>query len=321
MRKQCIEKFHTDEANNPFTYDDTMSFDENMLIYRGNLTEFERNQFDSNRQSKYWLTYTICIIYGIIAFIILILGMFSNWGKRVLFNELYIFVSTYIIGTIIIIIYLTYKVYTFGFPSLNKEIGYDASYCPDYWDSSITDYDKYDIQGEDGTKKKYFGKSFNKSDFNLKCNIKKNTGVYTSNKLFTNSQNDDTVPTFIKGKGNNPSNIHIELEPSSTGDTGLNLETDYKEFRKHAATMSGYKIGDDDVMTANNDNVVRKNTTSTYADGNEKNIPLQCDTVWPIYLANKDFKYAQDNGISDYNKFRCAYSKACNVPWTEAGCS
>ena len=85
--------------------------------------------------------------------------------------------------------------------------------------------------------------------------------------------------------------------------------------------MSGYKIGDDDVMTANNDNVVRKNTTSTYADGNEKNIPLQCDTVWPIYLANKDFKYAQDNGISDYNKFRCAYSKACNVPWTEAGCS
>jgi hypothetical protein len=48
------------------------------------------------------------------------------------------------------------------------------------------------------------------------------------------------------------------------------------------------------------------------ANTSSKNIPLVCDTVYPMFLA-----YNEDN---DSNDLRCAYSKACQVPWSDMHC-
>jgi len=333
MVKRHIEKFHSDKATDDFKYDDSKTFDENMADYRSRLTDYDKKKFDMKRQSKYWLTFSICLLYGGLAILILLLGSFTNWGNNLLFNELYTFVVTFIIGTIFIIFYLTYKVYSFDFPILDKEIGYDSPYCPDYWNSSFTfkntvngtDHDEMDPV--DGAKKNYFGDKYNKSQFNMKCHIKPNTGVYTSTDLYNQLRSEKN---YKKSAGNtypHESKLMVELDDKTTPNfinrTGLNTETnEYNEFRKAAAKMSGYTYnihsGGDEELIKNNSFALRDPNGNYYESPSK--IPLKCDTVYPLYLAKKDFDYAHKNKIDNYNKFRCAYSKTCGIPWTEAGC-
>lgn len=332
MRRRHIEKFHSDEATGNFDYDDSKTFDENMLIYRSLLPDHDKKKFDAKRQSKYWLTFSICLLYGGLAIIILLLGSFTNWGNRLLFNELYMFVITFIIGTIIIILYLTYKVYSFDFPMLDKEMGYDTPYCPDYWNSSFTftntengtDHDELDAEGK---KKNYFGDKYNKSQFNLKCHIRPNSGIYTSTDLYNQLR---TEKNYKQPNGNaypHNSKLMVELEdknsPNFLNKTGLNTETtEYNEFRKAAAKMSGYTYNihsnGEEELIKNNSFALRDPNGNHYT--NPEKIPLKCDTVYPLYLAKKDFDFAKQNKTDNYNKFRCAYSKTCGIPWTEAGC-
>ena len=48
---------------------------------------------------------------------------------------------------------------------------------------------------------------------------------------------------------------------------------------------------------------------------NSSNIPLTCSAVYPSFLASKEGKYAENNTL------RCAYSKICNIPWSDLHCN
>jgi hypothetical protein len=56
----------------------------------------------------------------------------------------------------------------------------------------------------------------------------------------------------------------------------------------------------------------------TEADSYTKNIPLVCDSFYPLYMS-----YADNNTSSNLNKnaLRCTYSKLCGVPWSDMQCS
>lgn len=329
MTKGPKESFTTDcnITSNAFTYDDKESFDENMLRYRSYLSDFEKENFDSTRQSKYWWTFGTCILYGSLALLLLLFGSLTTYGNYLLFNELYIFIITYIIGTILIIIILIYKVYSFDFPDTNKKVGSDSLYCPDYWDSSIINpisTGKHNKKvGEEYLK--YFGKKNANSDFNLECSLKEDSGIYNSNSLIGNYHLNQKYG--YKQSISDNSKIYVELESGNSGKTGLSLNNgDYEEFRKIAASMAGYTydittVGEPGTLTRNNDNAI-KNSQGQYFDaGNANSIPLVCDKVYPLYMAKKDFDYSNSKGLTNYNKFRCAYSKTCGIPWTEVGCS
>lgn len=329
MNKGSIESFSTDckKTSTGFTYDDKESFDENMLRYRSYLSDFEKENFDSTRQSKYWWTFVTCILYGSLALLLLLFGSLTTYGNYLLFNELYIFIITYIIGTILIIIILIYKVYSFDFPDTNKKVGSDSLYCPDYWDSSIINpisTGKHNKKvGEEYLK--YFGKKNANSDFNLECSLKEDSGIYNSNSLIGNYHLNQKYG--YKQSISDNSKIYVELESGNSGKTGLSLNNgDYEEFRKIAASMAGYTydittVGEPGTLTRNNDNAI-KNSQGQYFDaGNTNTIPLVCDKVYPLYMAKKDFEYSNSKGLTNYNKFRCAYSKTCGIPWTEVGCS
>lgn len=45
------------------------------------------------------------------------------------------------------------------------------------------------------------------------------------------------------------------------------------------------------------------------------NIPLTCSAVYPSFLASKEDKYSENNTL------RCAYSKICNIPWSDLHCN
>ena len=329
MKIGSREPFTTDcnKTSTGFTYDDKLSFDENMLHYRSYLSDFEKNNFDSTRQSKYWWTFGTCILYGSLALLLLLFGSLTTYGNYLLFNELYIFIITYIIGTILIIIILIYKVYSFDFPDTNKKVGSDSLYCPDYWDSSIINpisTGKHNKKvGKEYTR--YFGKKNSNSDFNLECSLKEDSGIYNSNSLIRNSHLNQEYG--YKQSISDNSKIYVELQSGNSGKTGLSLNNgDYEEFRKIAASMAGYTYdittsGEPGTLTRNNDNAI-KNSQGQYFDaGNSNTIPLVCDKVYPLYMAKKDFEYSNSKGLTNYNKFRCAYSKTCGIPWTEVGCS
>ena len=53
-----------------------------------------------------------------------------------------------------------------------------------------------------------------------------------------------------------------------------------------------------------------------YGADNTINIPLVCDQVYPLFLAYNEEE--NDNGYG--NELRCAYSRICNVPWSDMHC-
>ena len=50
-------------------------------------------------------------------------------------------------------------------------------------------------------------------------------------------------------------------------------------------------------------------------DTKKLNIPLTCSAVYPSFLASKEDKYSENNTL------RCAYSKICNIPWSDLHCN
>lgn len=319
------ESFTSDckKTSTGFEYNNELSFDENMLRYRSYLSEFEKNNFDINRQSKYWWTFSTCILYGSLALILLLFGSLTEYGNYLLFNELYIFIITYIIGTILIIIILIYKVYSFDFPDTNKKIDSDSLYCPDYWDSSIINPStsgKHNMM-INNKYTKYFGTNSSDGDFNLECELKENSGIYNSNSLYAN--------TYLRNKygykqsASDNSKLYVELIDGNSGNSGLSLNNgDYEEFRKIAASMAGYSYDiNTKTLKKNNNNAIKNSQGNYFDDGSLNTIPLVCDKVYPLYMAKKDFEYSNSKGLTNYNKFRCAYSKTCGIPWTEVGCS
>ena len=47
----------------------------------------------------------------------------------------------------------------------------------------------------------------------------------------------------------------------------------------------------------------------------KERIPLSCSSVYPSFLASKEDEYSENNTL------RCAYSKICNIPWSDLHCN
>ena len=49
-------------------------------------------------------------------------------------------------------------------------------------------------------------------------------------------------------------------------------------------------------------------------------LPLNCENLYPMYLASVDQKINRKNRNMDTNVIRCAYSKICGIPWSDMDC-
>lgn len=338
-KKEGFANSCSNDDSGIFEYKDENTYKENLDRYRSTLTENERKMFDKNTQKTYKKTFWLCVIYGLIALVILLVGIFSQWGNSVFFTELFAFVITYIIGTIVIISLLTWSIYSFDFPEIKKELNSDANYCPDYWEN--------EYGNTDGLKKdeKYLFGEIEENQFNIKCNINDNT-IYTPNDI---QDQQDTETKDHKDDNGLTSDVVKSLHSLHNLNTDANLdksevlnklglnEDEYKKFRKIMARTAGYNLVEDKVeeqdnfqMEKYNDNALMYNYDNTngdesfYSDSavNSNNlVPVMCDRVYPKYMAIEDLEWAKQKKIDKLNTFRCAYAKTCNIPWTEAGCN
>ena len=89
-----------------------------------------------NAKHNYFMgTIMICVVYGILAILMLSIGYFTTIGKEILFNTLLYFTVTFVIGTIVVIIMTTIMILQYEPPAviITTPDLYSNSTCPDYW--------------------------------------------------------------------------------------------------------------------------------------------------------------------------------------------
>jgi hypothetical protein len=274
------------------------------------LPEDEKNLYMAERLKIFKLTIFICVVYALIAAIMLLLAYITEWGKKYLYGEMLPFIITYVIGTIIIIIFLSNEVYNYKPVRTNNSLAYDVGMCPDYWKLENVDLNgepMKDISGEP-----YLPTNVNQGAFKYKCTMDNN--IFDKDKIQLQNNAGD-----LEMKLTNDKNIYTLLKNNTSKViSSKELETAYNNFKTYSATMAGYTL-DEDGLKNNNmysfSNLAGKPFESTLE------IPIQCDVVYPYFLSQMDAEFKQKYPDEPPNVFRCAYAKTCKVDWTEAGCS
>lgn len=290
-----------------------MASDDSIVVDISSLDQEQRDLFFAKKLKLFKITIMVCVIYGTIAAAILITMFYTQWGKRNLYENAAYFIATYILGTLLIIFYLIYLVASFKPTALKNNHSYDSDMCPDYWKlENITKESLQDAEGKD-----YIdvdkNTNLNRNHFKYKCSMEPT--IFSPEKMKRKSP-ENYVTGEVVG-----SDLVFEMD-TQTNNTGLS-DNQFAKMKEYASIMSGYSTKDGKIDSHNNANSIHKkvNNTVQYYNGTQDKIPLACDQVFPIYLSTMDKEYAKNNPSEPGNIFRCAYSKMCKVPWTEAGCS
>ena len=146
------------------SYKDTAwSYDEESLgldLTEQNLkfvpNEKELKLFKEEKSNMYKGTWMICLVYGISAIALLAVVFLTDWGKEYVYDKFLPAVLTYVIGAIIIIIYLVLSIFSLQPRKIGRGMNV-LPICPDYWklqpmsderkNSIIQNTTKYDHDG------------------------------------------------------------------------------------------------------------------------------------------------------------------------------
>jgi hypothetical protein len=128
----------------------------NPLYDDSNLNDYDRTIFNLKREKVFYGTIAICVLYGSFALLLFILSYFSDKIKYLLLNSFLPFTIVYVIGTILIVLYLIHQVLNFKPYKLSNSGNYDNLSCPDYWVLERV----YNEDPTDKTLTNYFGNSF-----------------------------------------------------------------------------------------------------------------------------------------------------------------
>jgi len=103
------------------------------------LNDYDITINNMKQDSLFKGTIAICVGYGIIASIILLLAILSPVFRNIVFQKFLIFTLVFILGTIIIICIFIYYVVNFKPIKVDLTNMYDNMSCPDYWKMEILD--------------------------------------------------------------------------------------------------------------------------------------------------------------------------------------
>ena len=197
-------------------------------------TPTEIDNYQKKRKNLFMGTILICGIYAVISLILILLGTFTNIGKDLLFYSYLPFTIIFIIGSIIIILYFSNKIYKFKPYKLDNTFKYDDNSCPDYW--NIVKLTNTDLTNATPTGK-------NSGLFKYVCNADPN--IYNKKYMLQNLNNSSNYNTvFI---GSTPKTYSI------TGTDGAN----YFDAAITSATPMAYNY--DNLDKANDSNHIFAN--------------------------------------------------------------
>jgi len=277
------------------------------------ISDYDLAVYKLRREKVFYGTIAICVLYASFALLLFILSYLSPKIKFLLLNNFLPFTIVYIVGTIIIVLYLIAQVVNFKPYKIDKNIKYSNSSCPDYWNvQKIKDYTNKNANEIDNIntqfKKAYDTTTANENLYNYRCVL--NEDIFNRYEIYR--ANKDTTATAYNGKyfftdistaENSYSNIPIGTaveEKIRTKDINSNvnlyvnindidssaaIKTNifggdgklYYEFVKNALLMNNYKI----VTTPSGLDNADANTTYAVF---QRTVPLavQADKLSPI---------------------------------------
>ena len=222
---------------------------------------------------------------------------------------MFAFFITMIIGMISIVIFLSNEIYNLKTSVDKDKISYDSEMCPDYW--------KLEYLSNNTVKNSFTKKQgINPYNFSYKCKL--NDDIFSREKIKINddTKTEDNKKGFAIGKAGDNDTLYVTLNEKNKRKTGINKDEQLEKFKSIISNMSGY--------TYNNNSLTKDNDNAIISEGvefDETNIPIACDTVYPLYMSVMDQENKSANSSEPSNRFRCAYAKACGINWTDAGCT
>ena len=342
--------------DNAFSYnEEDLGLDaETKLRFVPNKKELEL--FKMEKLNMYKGTWMVCFVYGLSAAILLSIIFFTDWGRTYIYNKFFPAVITYVLGAIIIIIYLLISIFSIKPRKLKKSIE-TLPVCPDYWNlEKVTDTSnimdimsniKYYSRGFDapdplieihssnypkgGENKQYIlnGKndivlSENEHILNYKCvpNEKVYGTIYNMKSQFELVNNDNNDYHFATTSNNfvkqdaNPKYIYVNLD--SNVSKSLQNYSDITGIHKSSWTSSN-------ITAANRyfDNTIVKHSDSygtEYKWPNNSNDVI-FNRVKPL-ICNEVYPYLLDS-MEDKVKnqaLKCEYAKKCGISWSYLDC-
>jgi hypothetical protein len=297
--------------------------------------EKELKLFEQEKIQLYKGTFVVCITYGLSAFFLLIAILFTKWGKEYIYDKFAPAVITYILGSIIIIIYLLSSIYTIKPRRVGEEVDTNIE-CPEYWKlekvpnkikeeiikNNNIDIEKQiipEINREASTNIQYRCIS----DVNVYGNNRENLKMknYLSNTKYESGFNSSNIAqTYTNaGKRSNVIPDYIVNIPNKNSEY-------FNELKKYAKFSGAYSANNSNIFENTNSNVLKVGDISYINPYNgsdigailnnyETNAPLICNVVYPQVLGILDSKTREGNGIS------CEYAKQCGISWSSLNCN
>jgi hypothetical protein len=325
-------------------------------------TEFKKGEipnanelklFENEKMELYKGTFVVCIVYGLSAFLLLIIILFTEWGREYIYNKFAPAVITYILGSLIIVIYLLNAIFTLQPRKVGRVMDGDNNIlCPDYWKlEMVPDHIKegmiynnvYDVNNNiipeinrtANTKIKY------------RCVYDKN--VYGNVNEYTKMKNDligmtengryvvgfNSTDDINKYIDDSSANRKSSKEPDYTvipillKEDKLKIEPHIKDLRKYAMFTGGYSSNNNKLFDPKSSNILRMylgkdqtkyaDTATTeqkkqYGTLYNDSTPLICNVVYPQVLGVLDANTKNKNEVS------CQYADACGVSWSSLKC-
>lgn len=309
-------------------------------------TTFVPNQkelelFKKEKMNLYKGTWTVCFLYGISAFILLVTVLFTDVGRTYIYDKYFPAVMTYVLGAIIIIIYLIYSIYNIKPRKLGKPKS-KFNNCPDYWsyvkednikrndiitnikynnnNAPTTHIDNVETvakikKGSDNhqyilnTKEDPILDSGTSNLFiDYKCKIDENIyGTIDEQKLMKNNLYGDNMFNEAYKKKDTNTKEYLIKSLGQIADDDNEIDTKLKKY----AQISGiYKNKYDNVLHLSENSLLKDNAAITNNFYND--IPLICNEVYPNLLS----KLEKDNSTD----LRCAYADKCKISWSDIDC-
>ena len=260
----------------------------------------ELELFKKEKLDLYKGTWTICFVYGISAFILLTIVLFTDTGREYIYDKYLPAVLTYVIGAIIIIIYLVYSIFNIKPRKLSK-VAKKQINCPDYWKyEKVNEEEKEEIIDKADTEHKSNISTYNLIDYRcvadvnvfgpVEKQIESKKEIYDDSFYETNEkENDKNFVTKNIGDTNDASLKKYAKVTGVYNDSHLaSFHTD--------SNLSPYSIVNEE-----------ETTTSIYSSH-----PIKCNEVYPKFLS-----YLEDK---DSNDLKCKYAKECKISWSDIDC-
>lgn len=295
--------------------------------------EKELKLFEQEKLELYKGTFVVCLVYGLSAILLLVIILFTKWGKEYIYDKFAPAVITFIGGSLIIIISLISSIYNIKPRKIGKDIESDNNImCPEYWKlEKVSAPMKQEMilnNNIDSNKIIPEINSDRNANIQYRCVYDKN--VYGKTDEYLKMNNDISKIKYYPGFNNSNialksvTNKNAKITPEYIVSIPDSNSKTFKELKKYAKFSGAYSGTNSNIFDNLNTNVLKVGDSSylstTSSDKSavraqyETNAPLICNIVYPQVLGVLDSKTKAGNEVS------CEYAKQCGISWSSLNC-